>query len=71
MKKSAKQKMKDASNVGYHQMKLDDDAYGKVVKERQRLHDTGRHVSFSDAVRELYSDALCARDPKGIHRPRK
>jgi predicted CopG family antitoxin len=37
---------------GWHVVKLDDDAYDIVKRERERLKKT-RHASFSDAIREL------------------
>lgn len=46
------------SNIGYHQAKLDDDAYNKLKHEREHLCKMGRHASFSDALRELCQDAL-------------
>jgi hypothetical protein len=52
-----KKKMKD-TNTGWHQAKFDDDAYGKLKHEREHLCSLGRHASFSDAFRELYSDAM-------------
>jgi len=61
MKKQASSK----SNVGFHQTKLDDDAYGKLKHEREHLCSTGRHASFSDAFREVYGDAMLQRKRLG------
>lgn len=47
--------------VGYHQVKLDDDSYGKLRHEREHLKSLGRHASYSDAFREIYVDALSLR----------
>ena len=49
------------TNVGWHQVKLDDDAYGKLKHEREHLCSLGRHASFSDAFRDLYTDAMFQR----------
>jgi len=44
---------KDDTNVGYRQMKLDDNAYDILKRERERLRTMGMHASFSDAFRSL------------------
>ena len=50
-----------SDEIGYHQMKLDHDAYLKICHEREFHKSKGRHVSFSDAFREIYQDALLYR----------
>jgi hypothetical protein len=56
-----KLKVKDDTNVGWHQVKFDDDAYGKLKHEREHLCKMGRHASYSDAFRDLYTDAMLQR----------
>jgi len=45
--------MKKDTNIGYRQMKVDDQSYNVLKKERERLRKTGQHASFSDALRSL------------------
>jgi len=45
------------TNIGFHQMKFDNDAYVKLTHEKQHLCSLGRHASYSDALRVLYDDA--------------
>lgn len=52
---------KSKTNVGYCQVKFDEDAYNKLKHEREHLCSLGRHASFSDAFRELHIDALLMR----------
>lgn len=54
-------KPKTDTNAGFHQMKFDNDAYVKLKHEREHLTSLGRHPSYSDALRELYNDALAYR----------
>ena len=52
--------MTSNDNLGWHQVKLDDDAYNKLSHERSHLCKS-RHASFSDAFREIYQDAMLYR----------
>lgn len=52
---------KSKTNVGYCQVKFDEDAYNKLKHEREHLCSLGRHASFSDAFRDLYTDAMLMR----------
>jgi hypothetical protein len=44
--------VKPSNAPGWHVVKLDDDAYGILKREREELRKT-HHASYSDAVREI------------------
>jgi hypothetical protein len=39
--------------IGWHVVKLDDQSYKALTEYRNRMIATGRHASYSDAVRKL------------------
>jgi hypothetical protein len=48
-----KVKHSPSNKLGWHVVKLDDQSYRALTEYRNRMIATGRHASYSDAVRKL------------------
>lgn len=56
LKAKRKVKHSPANALGWHVVKLDDQSYKALTEYRDDIIATGRHASYSDAIRQLLGD---------------